>query len=341
MSKDMELRHLSVIIPAYNSEKTLFSCLESLDDQSLSKQDYEVIVVDDGSTDSTAKIANKFNIKYIYQTNQGPASARNRGVESALGDIILFTDSDCIPDHNWIQQMTRPFSDPDVVAVKGAYKTRQRELAARFAQAEFEDRYDLLKKSSTIDMIDTYSAAFRKGIFLNIGGFDQSFPVANNEDTDLSYRLAAKGYKMVFNQGGFVYHTHPDSFLKYLKLKFRRGFWRMVVYRRYPDKAVKDSYTPAVIKIQTMLMALSLTLFLLALVYSSLIYPALLSWGIIILSAIPFSLKTFKKDRPVGLISPGVILLRSMVFALGSMLGAVRCLFQMPANNARIRKDDR
>lgn len=338
VAKDMRF---SIIIPAYNAEKTLSSCLASLTDQSLSKELFEVIVVDDGSTDSTSKIAGQFNIHYIYQANQGPAAARNRGARDAKGDIILFTDSDCIPDHYWIQQMTRPFSAPDVVAVKGAYKTRQRELVARFAQAEFEDRYDLLKKRSIIDMIDTYSAAFRKDVFLNIGGFDQSFPVANNEDTDLSYRLAAKGYKLVFNQGAFVYHTHPDSFLKYLKLKFRRGYWRMVVYRRYPDKAIKDSYTPVAIKIQTMLMALSLTLFPLALVYSSLIYPVLLSWGIIIVSAIPFSFKTFKKDRPVGLISPGVILLRSMVFALGSMSGAVRCLFQMLANNARIRKDDR
>jgi glycosyltransferase involved in cell wall biosynthesis len=217
----------SIIIPAYNAEKTLSSCLASLTDQSLSKELFEVIVVDDGSTDSTSKIAGQFNIHYIYQANQGPAAARNRGARDAKGDIILFTDSDCIPDHYWIQQMTRPFSAPDVIAVKGAYKTRQRELVARFAQAEFEDRYDLLKKRSIIDMIDTYSAAFRKDVFLNIGGFDQSFPVANNEDTDLSYRLAAKGYKLVFNQGAFVYHTHPDSFLKYLKLKFRRGYWRM------------------------------------------------------------------------------------------------------------------
>ena len=336
-----DIKRYSVIIPAYNSEKTLFSCLESLEAQSLSKENYEVIVVDDGSTDDTSKIANRFNVKYIFQTNKGPAAARNKGADAAAGQIILFTDADCVPDHNWIREMISPFSDREAIGVKGAYKTRQMELAARFAQAEFEDRYDLLQKSSTIDMIDTYSAAFRKDVFLNIGGFDQSFPVANNEDTDLSYRLATAGYKLVFNPAAFVYHTHPDTFIKYLKLKFRRGYWRMVVYKRYPDKALKDSYTPVVIKIQTMLMALSLTLFPLALVYSSLIYPAMLSWGIIILSAIPFSLKTFKKDRPVGLISPGVILLRSMVFALGSMLGAVRCLFQMPANNARIRKDDR
>jgi cellulose synthase/poly-beta-1,6-N-acetylglucosamine synthase-like glycosyltransferase len=316
----------SVIIPAYNAEKTLSFCLEALADQSVPKENYEVIVVDDGSTDETSKIAKGFNVKYIFQTNRGPATARNRGARKAAGGIILFTDSDCVPDHNWIQEMVSPFSDTEVVGVKGAYKTRQREFAARFAQAEFEDRYDLLQKSSFIDMVDTYSAAFRKDVFLNMGGFDESFPVANNEDTELSYRLATAGYKLVFNPGAFVYHTHPDTFMKYLKLKFWRGYWRMVVYRRYPDKVVKDSYTPTIIKIQTMLMALSLPLIPLSWFAPNLIYLALLTWGVIIVLSFPFSIKTFKKDRPVGLISPMVVLLRSLVFAVGSLLGVARCL---------------
>lgn len=318
-----DIIRFSIIIPAYNSEKTLSDCLESLEDQSLSKKAYEVIVVDDGSTDSTATIAKKFNNKYIYQTNQGPASARNKGVNLAVGDIILFTDSDCVPDYNWIREMVKPFSNPEVVGVKGTYKTKQKQLAAKFAQAEFEDRYDLLQKSSKIDMIDTYSAAFRKAVFLNIGGFDQSFPVASNEDTDLSYRLAASGYELVFNKDAFVYHKHPDTLIKYLKLKFWRGYWRMVVYSRYPDKAIKDSYTPAIIKIQTILMALSLLLLSLALIIPSLIYFAILCWGIIIVSTFPFALKTFKKEKIVSFISPSLILLRSLVFATGSVYGII------------------
>jgi len=314
----------SVIIPAYNAEKTISACLEGLKNQSLDKIEYEVIVVDDGSTDRTSEIANAFNVKCISQTNRGPAAARNKGAQEAEGEIILFTDSDCVPDHNWLQEMLTPFSSPDVVGVKGAYRTRQKEPAARFAQAEFEDRYDLLQRSPAIDMVDTYSAAFKKDVFLEIGGFDENFPVANNEDTDLSYRLAAAGHKLVFNPKAFVYHTHPDTFMKYLKLKFRRGFWRMVVYRRYPDKAVKDSYTPAVIKAQTMLMALSFLFFLLSPFGSGFLYSALSVWGAIAISSFPFSLKTFRKDKPVGLISPGIVLLRSLVFAVGSLSGMVK-----------------
>ncbi|RLC25919.1 MAG: hypothetical protein DRH21_03365 [Deltaproteobacteria bacterium] len=147
--------------------------------------------------------------------------------------------------------------------------------------------------------------------------------MANNEDTDLSYRLATSGYKLVFTPNAFVYHMHPDTIKKYLKLKFWRGYWRMVVYSRYPDKALKDSYTPAVIKIQTILMALSLLLFSLALIIPSLIYFAIFCWGTIIVSTFPFALKTFKKEKIVGLISPAVILLRSLVFATGSVYGII------------------
>ncbi|MDO8721500.1 MAG: glycosyltransferase [Syntrophales bacterium] len=316
----------SVIVPACNAEKTLPACLEALGDQSVARTDYEVIVVDDGSTDRTSETAKRSNVKYLFQPNQGPAAARNRGAAEARGHLIFFTDSDCVPDHKWLEEMARPFGDPEVAGVKGAYKTKQRELAARFAQAEFEDRYDLLRKSPAIDMVDTYSAAFGKDVFSEIGGFDRSFPVANNEDTDLSYRLVAAGRKLVFNPEAFVYHTHPDTFVKYLEIKFWRGYWRMVVYRRYPDKAVKDSYTPGVVKVQTVLMALSFLLFPVSPFVNTFLYLALLSWGVIVVSALPFSLKTLRKDKPVGLISPGIVLLRSMVFATGSLFAIARHL---------------
>ena len=313
----------SVIIPVYNGEDTLPPCLEALHNQSIDKMYYEVIVVDDGSIDNTADIAKRFNVTYIYQANQGPAAARNKGAQTAQGEIILFTDSDCVPDHNWIKEMVRLFDNSGVVGVKGSYKTNQNELAARFAQAEFEDRYDLLQKSQTIDMVDTYSAAFRKDIFLGMKGFDENFPVANNEDTDLSYRLAAAGYTLLFNSKAFVYHIHPDTFMQYLRVKFWRGYWRMIVYRRFPDKAVKDSYTPAVIKIQTLFMALSFPLFFLSWFSSGLLYAGLLLWVGIMTSSFSFSLKTYKKDKIVGLISPLVILFRSLVFAMGSLSGMV------------------
>lgn len=311
----------SVVVPAYNSESTLGFCLKALSHQTIPAERYEVIVVDDGSSDQTSKIARQFDVRYLFQKNRGPASARNLGADAAAGSLILFTDSDCVPCQDWLEEMVRPFMDSNVVAVKGGYKTRQTEIVARFAQMEFEDRYDMLRKSASIDMIDTYSAAFRKEVFKRMGGFDGRFPKANNEDTELSYRLAAAGCKMVFNPKAVVFHTHPSTLAKYLRIKFWRGYWRMIVYRRYPKKALKDSYTPNVLKIQTLLMAMSLPLCLSTAFICAFFWPVLLLWGILMISTLPFSIKTYKKDKLAGILSPGIILFRSLVFAVGSLLG--------------------
>lgn len=323
MTAEKEKIRYSVIIPAFNAGKTLPDTLVALKQQTVSPDEYEVIVVDDGSTDETAALAGRFGANCISQPNRGPAAARNHGVRAARGGIILFTDADCVPDTDWIRQMTLPFRNERTVGVKGAYRTRQTELAARFAQAEFEDRYDLLKKVAAIDMVATYSAAFRREIFIKIGLFDESFPVANNEDTELSYHLCAAGYILEFNPEALVYHRHPDSFVKYLRLKFKRGYWRIVVYRNYPRKAFKDTYTPIVIKLQTLTAALAM-----AIIFFSLAFPKLLMVAVwlflgIMASSAAFSIKTFKKDPVVGLVSPAVVLGRAIAFALGSFFSAV------------------
>lgn len=320
----------SVIIPAFNAEKTIAASLKSLAEQSILSDRYEIIVVDDGSTDRTADIVQSYPVRYLHQNNQGPAAARNRGACLAEGNIILFTDADCVPDRRWIEEMTAPFlKNSGISGVKGAYRTRQSSLTARFAQAEFEDRFDLLKKSCFIDMVDTYSAAFKKKVFLAAGGFDSSFPVANNEDTELSYRLVSQGHRLVFNPRAFVFHTHPDTLKKYLKVKFWRGYWRMVVYARYPGKAVKDSYTPVVIKIQTFLLLAAMGLLPPALIFRSvsldwlLLFPA----GALI-SSLPFSFKVFLKDRAVGVWSPAYCLARAVVFAAGTAMGILSIIFK-------------
>jgi len=321
MTDEKEKIRYSVIIPAFNAGKTLPDTLVALKQQSVSPDEYEVIVVDDGSTDETAALAHRFGAQCITQPNRGPAAARNHGVRVARGEIILFTDADCIPDRDWIRQMTLPFQNERTVGVKGAYRTRQTDLAARFAQAEFEDRYDLLKTVAAIDMVATYSAAFRRDVFITIGLFDESFPVANNEDVEFSYRLCAAGYILEFNPEALVYHRHPDSFTKYLILKFKRGYWRMVVYRNYPKKVFKDTYTPITIKLQTLTAALSM-----AAIFFSFTFPKLLTVVVwlflgIMASSAAFSIKTFKKDPMVGLVSPAVVLGRAIAFTWGSLFG--------------------
>ena len=89
--------------------------------------------------------------------------------------------------------MLEPFHDPEVIGVKGVYRTRQKSVIARFVQIEYEDRYRLMAGLPSIDFVDTYSAAFRRERFLEMSGYDTSFPVACAEDVELSYRMSARG----------------------------------------------------------------------------------------------------------------------------------------------------
>ncbi|MEO5357363.1 MAG: glycosyltransferase [Nitrospirae bacterium YQR-1] len=321
----------SVIVPAFNAERTIKDCITSLIGQNFNKADYEIIVVDDGSTDTTAEIVAASAVKYIYKPNGGPASARNLGVKEATGEIILFTDSDCIATPEWLTEMLKPFSDPMVKAVKGAYKTPLKSPTARFAQVEFEERYEMLKKAPSIDMIDTYSAAFRKEIFDMTGGFDESFPVANNEDTELSYKLSGWGLKMVFNPDAIVNHMgHPASVLRYAKIKFWRGYWRMAVYRKFPGKMVKDTYTPQTLKAQILALFSSMfSLLLIPLFFDTfldlpIIFVAAVSILGFLASTVPFTLFALKRDTLTGLLSPLFLALRAASIGSGVLFYAIR-----------------
>ena len=309
---------ISIIVPVYNGSHSIGHCVNALEKQTYPKSKYEIIIVDDGSTDGMAGVLRNSQVRYYRQENKGPATARNKGVDIAKGDIILFTDSDCIPDKNWIKEMVSSFQDPEIIGVKGAYKTKQRALWARFTQIEFNDRYDFLSKNKYIDMVATYSAGYRKDIFLSMKGFDVSFPFPNGEDADLSYRLHLQGYRMVFNPKAIVWHAgHPDTLIKYMRKKFWRGYWRIVVYRKNPIKIIKDTYTPQTLKFQIVFIILS-TLSLAFMLFFPLEMFYLFSLNIIlfIIFSIPFITKAIMTDIVVGLLSPFFLFLRG--FSLGA-----------------------
>lgn len=311
----------SIIIPVYNAEKSISRVLEALLKQN-GIRDAEIIAVDDGSSDNSPVIIEKYPVRYIRKNNSGPAAARNLGVNNSGGEIILFIDSDCIPQPGWLKAMTAPFENPEINGVKGRYITRQNSLTARFVQLEFEERYRMLEKQQYIDFVDSYSAAFRKEAFLNAGGFDESFPKADNEDVDLSYKLAAAGCKMVYRPEAVVEHTHPANLKKYLKVKFSRGFWRMAVYKAHPGKAVKDSYTPQTLKLQILTAGLFWLALLLSVSTLKFIFVALVTF-IFLLLTVPFISRTFQYDRKAAVIAPVMLFFRSCCFLTGVLYGLI------------------
>ena len=318
---------ISVIVPAYNAQKTIHQSIEALLAQEYPKERYEVIIIDDGSSDGTADVVKAYPVKYMHQRNQGPATARNAGAREAGGEIILFTDSDCVPFANWIAEMVKPFEDKEVVAVKGAYKNKQKSMVARFAQLEFEERFEMLKKAESIDMVDTYSAGYRKDIFLQMGGFDPYFPVANNEDTELSYRMSKLGYKMVFNPNAIVYHlNHPSSIRRYTKLKFWRGYWRTVVYKRFPDKMIKDTYTPQTLKLQILFLLLFIAAIPFAVAFSKGVYLLIILAISFCVISLPFIVLATRKDPLIGVFSPFYLFIRAASLGFGMLWGISRSL---------------
>ncbi|MCX6639833.1 MAG: exopolysaccharide biosynthesis polyprenyl glycosylphosphotransferase [bacterium] len=315
---------ISVVIPAYNSEKTLPYTLQALQKQTLPRELYEVIVIDDASTDGTASVAREFGVRYRRQTKEGPAAARNLGVRISRGDIVLFTDSDCIPKDDWIAKMVKPFEDPKVAGVMGRYLTRQREYAARFVQLEFEERFSIIKEHDSIDLVPSFAAAFRRSVFDEVGGFDAHYPLANNEDVELSYKIAARGYKMVFVNDAIVYHKHPLCWKKYFGVKYSRAFWRTLVYKKFPGKIFKDTYTPQSLKAQ-MLTAWFLVISTLGFIFNTTWGAATigLAGALFLTSCVPFTKRTYKFDPALSMAAPLILFPKSIIFGFGVFLGFI------------------
>lgn len=313
----------SVIIPALDAEAVLPGCLEALAVQTVPADRYEIIVVDDGSGDRTFETAESFGARALRQEHKGPAAARNLGASKARGRVLLFTDADCRPEPGFIEALARAV-EAGADGAQGVYRTRQRGVVARFVQAEFEERYALMRSHETIDLAATYAAAFRRSVFEAAGGFDESYTSASNEDTDLSYRLAADGKRLVLAEDAVVFHEHPATLWRYMRVKFGRAMWRMKVYRKFPAKAVSDRYTTRSVKAQT---ALVIGWFLL--IGAGALWPVvnLFSWlcpATVLASSLPGAARLLRTDPGLGLFYPLGVLSRSLALGLGAVVGMLR-----------------
>lgn len=229
---------VSILVPAYNAEATLGECLGACVVQSYPNT--EVLVIDDGSTDGTAEIAQSYDLRYVVQENAGPAAARNRGAQEARGEIIAYTDADCVAAKDWIALLVQGFDD-GVVAVGGTYGiANDSKLLARMIHHEIALRHE--RFGDEVDFLGSFNVAYRKAEFLAVGGFDESFRVASGEDNDLAYRLADRGGRLRFQHAAIVAHYHPESLWPYLRTQQAHGYWRMKLYAKHPNRSLGDQY---------------------------------------------------------------------------------------------------
>jgi len=317
---------ISVIIPTFNSEKVIAKCLTSLQKQNF-KGKYEIIVVDDESKDNTAKIASKFKgVKVFKRPHRGPAVQRNFGVKKSKGDIVLFVNDDNVADKNWLKRMIEPFKDLEVAGVSGTCRTENNEsLLARYVGYDIEYRHEEMKRKKYIDFIGTFSAAYRKSVFLKVGGFDETFTQPTGEDPELSFRIAKK-HKLVFQPKAVVGAYHWDTIKKFYRKKFYRTYWRIMMYKKHPKKMLGDSYTPAKSLLSMVIQILAVGIMPIALILSIFFKPQIifsipLLLVFLLAQNAPFSFWVWKKDRPVAIASYFYVLVRSIAFFLGIIVG--------------------
>jgi len=324
---------VSVIVPAYNCEKTISQTLKGILAQNYSGP-FEVIVVDDGSSDATATVVKSFEqIKYIRQENRGPASARNRGLKESSGETVFFTDSDCVPEVDWISKAIVHFSKPETAVVAGSYGIiNAKNLLARCIHKEIIFRHER-RMPAFPKSFGSYNFCARKKILEAVGGFNEEYPLASGEDNDLSYKISKHGYKIYFEKNSRVHHRYPQQLLRYLVGQHRHGFWRVKMYLDHPGMARGDDYTfwkdifePAAVAVFILCLALSPFSLIIAF-FSAFFLPILLiieffyGWLMTknILETIFFSL---------------VMLARAFFRTVGFFAGILHCFLPKPAKKS-------
>ena len=312
---------ISVVIPARNSEKTLDASLSALANQSIDRNKYEIIVIDDGSSDGTFEIASKGADLVVRLEGKGAAAARNTGVNHSKGAVILFTDADCEPCSKWVECMSHPILSGVADGCKGTYLSNQGEPIARFVQFEYEDKYRRMAKDENIDFIDTYSASFKREVLETLGGYDESFPGASVEDQEFSFRASSAGYRFIFVPLGKVWHYHCDSIWCYTRKKFKIAYYKVRVLKDHPQKIFRDSHTPQTLKIQMLLVVLFIITGLGSLVFPGFSFLPVLCFGLFLVSSIPMVVRILPKDPVVAFFAPIFLLFRSLALSAGLLVG--------------------
>lgn len=202
---------ISVVVATYNTKKLLQDALLFLLQQEFDKNEYEVIVVDDGSNDGTRffmeeVVKNNPNVRYIIRPHKGVSAARNTGIKLARGEIVAFTDSDCLVDKNWLKEMIKSFEDGQIIGVCGKIVSEPGKITP-FTHYVLDE--------SASDFV-TCNVAYRKNVLQEINGFDEIFK-HGFDDTDLYMRAQEKG-KLVSNKNAVVCHRAlPWNFVKLVK----------------------------------------------------------------------------------------------------------------------------
>jgi len=221
---------VSVVIPNYNGEKSLLRTLEALKNQTF--QDFELVVVDDCSTDGSLAVARKYAGKVLSTLkNSGPATARNMGIKNSQGELILLTDADCVPSLDWVEKMTAQFKNNGMQVVMGKVEIERSNfigdsISALGYPAGGSIGFENIWKVSPEGYTSTFSSCncgFRRKVFDEFGFFDEDFPCAGGEDTLLARKISNGGGKIKYCPEAVVTHEARAGLRAFMRWQAKRG----------------------------------------------------------------------------------------------------------------------
>jgi glycosyltransferase involved in cell wall biosynthesis len=230
----MQWPRISVVVCTYNGSRTIRDCLEGL--LRLEYPNFEVIVVDDGSIDTTAGIVERYPFRLIRTENRGLSSARNTGLEAATGEIVAYLDDDAYPDPHWLTYLAATFMRTTHAAVGGPNipPAGDGPIADCIANAPGGPVHVLLSDQQA-EHVPGCNMAFRKAALQAIGGFDPQFRIAG-DDVDVCWQLQKQGWTVGFNPAAVVWHHRRNSVRAYWKQQRNYGKAEALLERKWPEK---------------------------------------------------------------------------------------------------------
>jgi GT2 family glycosyltransferase len=226
---------VSVVVASYNGERTLKACLDSL--ERLNYPDYEVILVDDGSADTTRQIASAHpNVRYFrHEKNLGLSVARNTGIAAATGEIVAFTDSDCRADEDWLYYLVGELLQSNFAGMGGPNLLPPEDsLVAAVVMSSPGGPAHVMLTDRKAEHIPGCNMAFYKWALGQLGGFDPTFHQAG-DDVDLCWRLQQAGHEIGFSPAAFVWHYRRSTIGAYLRQQRGYGEAEALLVRKHPE----------------------------------------------------------------------------------------------------------
>ncbi len=334
---------LSVVVPTRNRTKEITHCLESL--LKIDYPNFEIIVVDNHSSDHTVQVLNEFPVQVIEETQTNQYAARNAGIRKAKGEIIAFTDSDCIVDPGWLKNLVQHYGESSIAGVGGKLMSfrpvNSIEKFLSLGTLDFqtpEGQWIQKKKDRFMSgLVGSANMSYRRDILERVGGFDESYRTCG--DYDLCRRVQLLDYRLVHEPEAIVQHQHRSTLMQMIGQFFFYGFGQALLFKKqnqglsyiriksYILDVFEKSFS---FKTRPFFVTVDPVNFGFLFLVVSLIYPfflklGLLGVGIAGLGSIIRSFPVVKKMKSIKwlMLFPLFHFIRNTAFSIGRITGAV------------------